>query len=63
MRQEDICQVELYVKSRVVRDTILLASSGKIGGEETGFGSLERIHPTYEDDKLYGLMQQLRTIF
>lgn len=32
MLQSDICQVDLYVKSRVVRDTILLANSGKIGG-------------------------------
>jgi hypothetical protein len=44
---DDICQVDMYVKSRVTLDTINLAqmSIDEISNIDS-FGSLTRLHPT-----------------
>lgn len=43
MEDEDICQVDLYVKSRVLKDTILLAKK-KNFAEFDSFNSLSQIY-------------------
>ena len=61
MQEEDICQVNLYVKSRVVTDTIHLANSENLSEIEE-FRSLQRIHPG-NDSAFYNLVTALRAIF
>ena len=47
MREEDVCQVDLYVKSQVVRDTILLAQkSVKSLSKTDRLNSMARIAPS-----------------
>ena len=51
MEESDICQVDLYVKSRVVSDTVELAkkSVAKLSSTER-FNSLLRISPSSGDN-------------
>ena len=63
--EEDICQVDLYVKSRLVTDTLDLVRKSRDTVTETDeFRSLTKIHPaTSEDESIYSLIRDLRTIF
>ena len=45
MTEEDICQVNLYIKERLVQDTIILASQEDLAAVNE-LNSLSRIHPT-----------------
>ena len=50
--ENDICQVDLYVKSRLVTDTILLAKKNYKSIKETQkFRGLYRIHPNDEAEE------------
>ena len=49
MQDEDICQVNLYVKSRVAADAILLANSNNLA-EVDEQGSLMKVHPIRNED-------------
>lgn len=67
MTDEDICQVDLYVKSRLVKDVIMLTKKKRDTVAETPeFGSLTQIHP---DESLegtvgmYNLVHNLRQVF
>ena len=60
---EDICQVDLYVKSRLVQDTLdLVRKSRDVVAETDEFRSLTKIHPASEES-IYSLVRDLRTIF
>ena len=64
----DICEVDLYVKSRLVTDTIKLAKKPRDKLEEIDeFGSLTKIHPCDAGEEamtdIYTLVHNLRTIF
>ena len=61
MTEEDICQVNLYIKKRIVEDTILLAAESDLGAVNE-MNSLTRIHPT-DKSEMYGILKDLRTIF
>ena len=60
--EEDICPVDLYVKSRVVTDTILLATSGQLS-QLDNLNSLTRIHPMNKERKLYDTVVALKSAF
>ena len=68
---EDICQVDYFVKSRLTKDVILLAKKSKQAViETTQFGTLTKIHPenhvvqTAETDvDIYNIVLKLRQIF
>ena len=60
--EEDICPVDLYVKSKLVTDTILLASSGQLSQLET-LNSLSRIHPMNKEQRLYSSIIALKSAF
>ena len=48
--EEDICPVDFYVKSRVVRDAVAIASQKKSTIENTDtYNSLEKILPNLND--------------
>jgi len=65
MTDDDICEVDLYVKSRLVKDVVMLAKKKRSSVAEIAeFGSLQRIHP---DDgslegsvNMYSLVRKLR---
>jgi len=65
MTDDDICEVDLYVKSRLVKDVVMLAKKKRSSvAEIVEFGSLQRIHP---DDgslegsvNMYSLVRKLR---
>ena len=65
MEESDICQVDLYVKSALVTDTILLAKKRFDTIKETdSFRGLHRIHPLdgepdpeNEGEEVYHLIQ------
>ncbi len=61
MEEEDICPVDLYVKSRVVKDTILLAKS-KSYVDLDQFESLTKIYPS-ENSDLSEVVVNLQQIF
>ena len=61
MTEEDICQVNLYIKKRIVEDTILLAAESDLEAVNE-MNSLTRIHPT-DKSEIYGILKDLRTIF
>ena len=69
--EEDICPIDLYVKSRLVTDTVNLARKKRSTLDETDeFGCLSRLHPTdvadyenSEQDGLHGTILNLRKIF
>lgn len=68
MTDADICQVDFHVKSRLVRDTILLTKKKRVTVEQTReFGTLTKIHPSEESGEsaidMYSLVRQLRTVF
>ena len=60
--EDDICPVDLYVKSRLVTDTILLASSGQ-PSQLDNLNSMQRIHPLNKEQGLYETMMALKTVF
>ena len=53
---EDICPVDLYVKSRVLRDAIKLANGAK------EFSSLSQIYPC-ENEELTEIVIDLQNLF
>jgi len=64
--EEDICPVDLMVKSTVVIDTIELARKKHSSIEEIDeFESLTKIHPNAdcESSAIATVLQQLRTLF
>ena len=64
MEESDVCQVDLYVKSQVVRDTILLAQKSVTSLNKTDrLNSMARIAPSEDDDEVYQNIQLLRRIF
>ena len=64
---EDICEVDLYVKSRLVTDTIKLAKKDRSEHDEIGeFGCLSKIHPPDSlqgSVDIYDLVRDLRQLF
>ena len=59
--EEDVCPIDLYVKSRVVRDAISLVKK-KSFEEYYSFRSLQQIYPT-EDDTVSSLIKQTEKLF
>lgn len=48
---EDICQVDMYVKTRLVADVVTLCRKSADKREEIDeFGSLTKIYPNEDDD-------------
>lgn len=61
MKEEDECPLDLYVKGRVVGDTIKLVKK-KDFFEHDSFRSLEKVHPS-EDSSLTDLVLKLQQLF
>jgi hypothetical protein len=64
--EEDICPVDLYVKSTVVRDCVTLCKKKKESIEEIDeWESLSKIHPNEdcESSQMYFITQNLRELF
>ena len=63
---DDICEVDLFVKSRLVHDTILLAKKSRdtLSGLQQ-FKSLAKVHPIEREDgeDMYSLVCNLRQVF
>ena len=67
MTDDDICQVDLYVKSRLVKDVINLAKKKRDSlADISEFGCLTQIHPDGDYEAavdMFDLVTKLRTIF
>ena len=62
---EDICQVDYYVKTRLVQDTLDLVRKARSTVADTNdFRSLTKIHPPFEEGgDMYSLVRDLHSVF